>query len=49
MDKVCYYLRHGLWNIVTVLLHQDEPVDPQEKTFAEKLLWCAAADPRNKW
>lgn len=49
MDRLCYYLRHGLWSVVAGLLHEDEPVDPEGKTFAVKLLWSAAGDPHNKW
>lgn len=48
MDKICYYLRHGLWSVVTGLLREDEPVDPQKKAFAVQLLWSAAGDPHNK-
>lgn len=49
MGKLCYYLRHGLLNIVTVLLHEDEHVDPVEKAVVEKLVWCAARDTHNEW
>ena len=48
MSEVCYYLRHGLWSIIAGLLHENEPVNPQEKTLVEKLLWYAAADPYSK-
>ena len=49
MDKYYFYLRYGLWNVVQGLLKVDEPVDRQDKLFAEKLLWCIAADPDNTW
>jgi len=45
MGEVCYYLRHGLWSVIAGLLHDNEPVNPQEKTSVEKLLWHVAADP----
>lgn len=48
MGEVCYYLRRGLWSIIAGLLHENEPVDPEGKPFAEKLLWYAAADPYTK-
>jgi hypothetical protein len=48
MGEVCYYLRHGIWSIITGLLSENEPVDPQEKAFVEKLLWNAAANPYTK-
>lgn len=48
MGEVCYYLHHGLWSIISGLLHDNEPVNQQEKAFVEKLLWSAAADPCTK-
>lgn len=47
MGEVCYYLRRGLWSIIAGL-YDNEPVNPQEKTLVEKLLWHAAADPCTK-
>jgi hypothetical protein len=37
-----------MWSIITGLLNENEPVESQEKTFVEKLLWYAAADPYTK-
>ncbi|PSN43874.1 hypothetical protein C0J52_07758 [Blattella germanica] len=47
MEKYYFYLRHGLWNVVSGLLKEDGPVDIQDKLFAEKLLLSAAEDPHS--